>query len=91
MQHVNVPQQSSPYTDLQIWTRRIDRFVDRLKWLFIDLLTPEWCTSHNDKMHTSPVIVILEIANTSDGRKGHVFFPAQQSAKSLLRGQSLEP
>ena len=41
-QHLNVPQQSSPKTHLQIWTRRIHRFVDRLKWLFINLLTPEF-------------------------------------------------
>ena len=41
-QHLNVPQQSSPKTCLQIWTRRVHRFVDRLKWLFINLLTPEF-------------------------------------------------
>ena len=42
IQHLNVPQQSSPITHQQIWTRRIYRFVNRLKWLFVNLLAPEF-------------------------------------------------
>ena len=42
VQHLNVPQQSTPTTARQSWTRRIYRFVDKLKWLFISLLVPEF-------------------------------------------------
>ena len=42
VQHLNVPQQSTPTTARQSWIRRINRFVDKLKWLFINLLAPEF-------------------------------------------------
>jgi hypothetical protein len=41
IQHLNVPRQSFPATAWQRWLRKIYRFLDKLTWLFINLLAPE--------------------------------------------------
>ena len=42
IQHLNVSQQASPNGARQRLTRRVYRFVDKPKWLFINLLVPEF-------------------------------------------------
>ena len=79
IQHLNVPQQSSPITNLQIWTRRRDRFVDRLKWLFINLFTPEFLIGKAfcDRISAQQHYRVYEATAKEDGvpwSRSHCFF-----------------
>jgi len=40
--HLNVPEQSTPNGKLQKYTRSSVRLFHKIKWLFVNILAPEW-------------------------------------------------